>query len=64
MKNTEWRFTFGVLVTERRSPHVTQADGAFAAAVDERVALMRVELCGGDHLGQLLHVGRFDVNDI
>jgi len=53
-----------VLVAERRLPHVTQADGALAAAVGEGVALLRVELCRGDHLRQLLHVGRLDVHDV
>ena len=37
--------TFGVLVAEGGCPHVAQADGALAAAVDEGVALVGVELC-------------------
>lgn len=53
-----------MLVAQRRHPHVAQADGSFAAAVDEGVALMGVELGGGDHLRQVLHVGRFDVDDV
>ena len=56
--------TFGVLVTKCWSPHVTQTNGSFAAAVDEGVTLMRMELGRRDHLCQLLHVGRFNVNNI
>lgn len=56
--------TFGVLVTERRCPHVTQANGPLAAAVDEGVAVLRVELGGCDHLCQLLHIGWFNVHNI
>lgn len=51
-------------VAQRRRPHVAQTDGSFAAAVDEGVALERMELRCCDHLRQLLHVGRFDVNDV
>ena len=50
-----WKFleilTFRVVVTQRRRPHVTQAECAFAAAVDKCVALVRVELYGSYHLG-------------
>lgn len=56
--------TFGVFVAQSGTPHVAQADGAFAAAVDERVALVRVELCRRDDLRELLHVGWLDVNNI
>lgn len=56
--------TLGVAVTERGGSHVTQPDGAFAAAVDEGVAVVRVELSSRDHLCQLLHVGWFDVHNV
>ena len=58
------RRTLRVLVAEGGGPHVTQPDGALAAAVDEGVALVGVELCGGDHLRQLLHVGGLYVNNV
>lgn len=64
VSNPVFRLTFGVLVAEGGGAHVTQADGALAAAVDEGVALVRVELGRRDHLRQLLHVGRLDVHDV
>lgn len=60
----EVQLTFGVLVTQRRFPHVAEAQGAFAATIDKQVAVVRVELSCCDHLGQVLHVGRLDVNDV
>lgn len=56
--------TLGVFVAERRRSHVAEPDGSLAAAVDEGVALVRVKLRRRDHLRQLLHVGRFDVDDV
>ena len=58
------RRTLGVLVAERRRPHVTQADAALAAAVHQRVAVVGVELSRRDDLRQVLHVGRLDVHDV
>ena len=56
--------TFGMVITQRLLSHITQADRALAAAVDEHVALRRVELGRSDHLGQFFHVGGLDVHDI
>lgn len=56
--------TLGMAVAEGGGAHVAQPDGAFAAAVDKGVAVVRVELGGRDHLRQLLHVGWFDVHDV
>lgn len=56
--------TFGVSVTQRRLPHVTESQGAFAAAVDKKVTVVGVELRRCDHLGQILHVGWFNVHDV
>lgn len=56
--------TFGVSVTQGRCPHVTQPDCPFAAAVHEGVAVMGVELSRRDHLRELLHVGRLNVDNI
>lgn len=56
--------TFGVFVTERCFPHVTQAQGAFAAAVDKQVTVVGVKLCRCDHLCQILHVGWLDVYNV
>ena len=53
-----------MLVAKRGLPHVAEPYGAFAAAVGEGVAVLRVELCRRDHLRQLLHVGRLDVHDV
>lgn len=53
-----------MVIAERSGPHVAQTDRAFTAAVDKRVALVRVELCCCDHLGQLLHVGWLNVHDV
>lgn len=53
-----------MFVTERRLSHVAQAYGALAAAVGKGVTLLRVELGRGDHLRQLLHVGRLDVHNV
>lgn len=56
--------TFGVSVAECGGSHVTEAQGALAAAVHKQVAVVRVELCCCYHLRQILHVGWFDVHDI
>lgn len=53
-----------MLITESLRSHVTQSDSSFAAAVDELIAVDRVELCSSNHLSKLLHVGWFDVNNI
>ena len=58
------RLTFGMRITERFDAHVAEPNGAFAARVDEGVAVVRVKLCRRDHLGQLLHVLRLDVHDV
>ena len=44
--------------------HVTESDGPLAGAVHKEIALLRMELGGGDNLGELLHVGRLDVHDV
>lgn len=51
-------------VTQRAFTHVSKLDGALAAGIHEPVATLRVEFGSGDDLGQLLHVGRLDVDDI
>lgn len=56
--------TFAMSIAESCCPHVTQANGALAAAVDEHVALVRVALSSCDHLCQLLHVGRLYIYNI
>lgn len=56
--------TFGVSVTEGGGSHVTEAQGALAAAVHEQVAVMGVELRRRYHLCQVLHVGWFDVHNV
>lgn len=56
--------TFAVFVAERRLSHVTQADRTLAAAVGEGVTLLGMKLRGGDHLCQVLHVGRLNVHNV
>ena len=53
-----------MLVTERLWSHIAQSYRALATAIDEGIALARVELGSRDHLRQLLHVRRLDVDDI
>ena len=53
-----------MLVAQGAFPHVGQLDGSLAASVHEPVAALRVELCRGNDLGQLLHVGRLDVDNV
>ena len=56
--------TFAVFVAERSLSHVTQAYWALAAAVGEGVTMLGMKLRWGDHLRQLLHVGRLDVHNV
>lgn len=56
--------TFGVLVAQRCFSHVTETQGAFAAAVDEQVTVVGVKLGRCDHFCQILHVGWFDINNV
>ena len=44
--------------------HVTESYCPFAGTVDEEIALLGVELGGGDDLRELLHVGGLDVHDV
>lgn len=56
--------TFAVFVTEGGGSHVTEAQGALAAAVHKQVAVLRVVLCRCYHLRQILHVGWFNVHNV
>lgn len=58
------RLTLGVLVAQGSCPHVTEPQGALAAAVDKEVAVVRMELGCCDHLREVLHVGWLDVYDV
>lgn len=62
--NLQDMLTFGVSVAERGGSHITEAQRALAAAVHKQVAVVGVELCRCYHLGQILHVCWFDVNNI
>lgn len=46
-----------MFVTEGWRPHVTESQGAFAAAVDEEIAMMGMKLRGSNHFRQVLHIG-------
>lgn len=66
-RDRPWRacaLTLGVLVAQGGRTHVAEAQGALAAAVDEEVAVVRVELGRRDHLREVFHVGRLDVHDV
>lgn len=56
--------TFAVFVAESSLSHITEAYRALAAAVGKGVTVLGMKLCWGDHFGQLLHVGRFDVHNV
>lgn len=56
--------TFGVFVTQCCFSHVTEAQGAFAAAIDEQVTVVGVKLSRCDHLCQILHVGWLYVHNV
>ena len=58
------QLTLGVFVAQGLLSHVTETNGALAAAVDEEVAADGVKLRGGDHFSQLLHVGRLYVHNV
>lgn len=51
-------------VAQRCTAHVSQLDGTTRAAVDEKVAALRMKARRCDHLCQLLHVLWLDVHDI
>lgn len=51
-------------ITKCAFSHVCELDGALGAGVHEPVATLWVELGGRDDLGQLLHIGGLDINDI
>lgn len=51
-------------ITERSLSHVAQSNGSLAGRVNEKVTLLWVEFASRDHFGELLHVGRFDINNI
>lgn len=53
-----------MLITESTLPHIGQLDGTLGARIHEPVAALGVKLGSGDHLGQFLHVSRFDVHDV
>jgi hypothetical protein len=53
-----------MLIAQGALPHVGQLDGPLRAGVHEPVAAHGVELGRCDHLGQLLHVRRLDVDNV
>ena len=63
-KEEDFKLTFGMIITECSLSHIAQTYCSFAGWVNEVVAFFRVELTGSDDFGQLLHVGRFDVDNI
>lgn len=56
--------TFRVLVTQCCFSHVTEAQRAFAAAIDKQVTVVGMKLSRCDHLCQILHVGWLDVHNV
>ena len=53
-----------VRVTQRVGPHIREPNRPFTARVREQVTRPGVELRGGDHLREVLHVPRLDVHDV
>lgn len=53
-----------MLIAQRAFSHVGELDSTLRAGVHEPVAALRVELGRSDDLCQLLHIGRFDINDV
>lgn len=49
--------TLGMFVTEGWCSHVTESQGAFAAAVDKEIAVMGMKLRGCNYFCQVLHIG-------
>lgn len=56
--------TLGVCVAKSSLTHVSQLDGSLAAGIHEPIAAEWVEFCSSNDLGQLLHVGRLDINNV
>ncbi len=53
-----------MLITQGALPHICELDGSLGTRIHEPVATQGVKFGRRDHLGQLLHVGGFDINDI
>ena len=51
-------------ITKRRVTHVGELDVALRARVHEKITVGGMEFGGGDDFSQLLHVHRFDVDNI
>lgn len=62
--NHSQQLTLGMRITKSPLTHISQLDGSLAAGIHEPIAAERVELCGGNDLGQLFHVCRLDVNNV
>ena len=56
--------TLGMLVAKGALSHVCELDGALGAGIHEPVAAQGVELGSCYHIGQLLHVGWLDVDNV
>lgn len=59
-----FRLTLSMLIAERILSHIRQLDRAFRACIHKPVAALWVKLSCSDHLGQLLHIRRFYVDNI
>lgn len=58
------RLTLGMLVAQSTLAHVCELDRALGTGIHEPVAADRVKLSRRDDLGQFLHVGGLDVDDV
>lgn len=58
------RLTTDVIITKSLFAHVAKANGALAAAVDKEVVGSWMKFGASDHLSQILHVRRLNVNDV
>ena len=56
--------TFRVFIAECLLPHVAQADGTLAAAVNKLVAFCGMELGCSYDFRQFFHIRRFNIDNI
>jgi len=54
--------TFCVLITQGALAHIGKLDRSLGTRIHEPVAALRMKFRRGDHLGQLFHVCRLDID--
>lgn len=56
--------TFVVCIAQGPLSHIRKLDGSLGAGIHKPITTCRVELSSRNHLCQLLHVCRFDINNV